>query len=198
MLPCLFGLFWPSFELWQKMKKKKVHNISLLDLSASPQIKINWQLIVPSYLLPLWSVNLTSGRYCMPLPSISFKILHFRSVKWNLSTCIDIDSPFRFILAVFLQRFPKQVGSSVNKMGNASHITRANTLVFIALVDICAKSQYVLFSGHAYHQPWEEMQFGLKVIFRLSAIQAHKHNMPRSPYANDRETKETSFIFFVE
>ena len=38
MLPCLFGLFWPSFgQMIRKERRKK--NLSLLDLSASPQVK---------------------------------------------------------------------------------------------------------------------------------------------------------------
>ena len=41
MLPCLFGLFGPLFVRWRKkMKIKKKMNRPLLDLSASPQVKI--------------------------------------------------------------------------------------------------------------------------------------------------------------
>ena len=45
MLPCLFGLFWPFFELWRKKKKEerkkeRKKNLAQLDLSASPQVKI--------------------------------------------------------------------------------------------------------------------------------------------------------------
>ena len=42
ILPCLFGLFGPSFELREKedeRKKKEEHHLSLLELSASPQLK---------------------------------------------------------------------------------------------------------------------------------------------------------------
>ena len=42
MLPCSFGLFWPSFELSLRKKeerRKKKEHLCLLDLSASPQVK---------------------------------------------------------------------------------------------------------------------------------------------------------------
>ena len=41
LLPCLFGLFWPSFGQIIKNKKERKKNLSLLlDLSASPLVKM--------------------------------------------------------------------------------------------------------------------------------------------------------------
>ena len=40
MLPCLFGLFRPFLGKSEKIKKERKNNRPLLDLSASPQVKI--------------------------------------------------------------------------------------------------------------------------------------------------------------
>ena len=53
MLPCLFGLFWPLFGTLterRRKKKKKEEHLRLLDLSASPQVKMTKSVSVGPYL----------------------------------------------------------------------------------------------------------------------------------------------------